>query len=224
MVTEVPLTNGDGLNVLVKREMVGFRANIAEPKGEFEEDGQKRYRYRVEPNEMPEGLHKLRPNHPLSRNLDHNWQQALQRTSAERRVGVEWHAVLREQRLALTATSEEGVSVQVALDGPFGEANKPQQALDQLHDLLGQLGTTQYYAHAIELDAPQAYFIPNSQLKALRREAIEALTEARVKAHPVAGAKPRPHRHRCIRRRICRSWPTSTTRRPATSIIVMGSS
>lgn len=125
MVTEVPLTNGDGLNVLVKREVVGFRANIAEPKGEFEEDGQKRYRYRVEPNEMPEGLHKLRPNHPLSRNLDHNWQQALQRTSAERRVGVEWHAVLREQRLALTATSEEGVSVQVALTARSAKPTSP---------------------------------------------------------------------------------------------------
>lgn len=187
--TDVPLTNGDGLNVLVKREVVGFRANIAELKSESEEDGQKRYRYRVEPNEMPEGLHKLRPNHPLSRNLDHNWQQALQRTSAERRVGVEWHAVLREQRLMLTLSSEEGVSVQVALDGPFGAANKPQQALDQLHDLLGQLGTTMYHATAIELDAPQAYFIPNSQLKALRREAIEALTEARVKAHPRGGRK-----------------------------------
>lgn len=189
VVTDVPLTNGDGLNVLVKREVVGFRANIAEPRGEFEEDGQKRYRYRVEPNEMPEGLHKLRPNHPLSRNLDHNWQQALQRTSSERRVGVEWHAVLREQRLMLTLSSEEGVSVQVALDGPFGVANKPQQALEQLHDLLGQLGTTLYHADRIELDAPQAYFIPNSQLKALRREAIEALTAARVQAHPRGGRK-----------------------------------
>ena len=189
VVTDVPLTNGDGLNVLVKREVVGFRANIAEPRGEFEEDGSKRYRYRVEPNEMPEGLYKLRPNHPLSRNLDHNWQQALQRTSSERRVGVEWHAVLREQRLMLTLSSEEGVSVQVALDGPFGVANKPQQALEQLHDLLGQLGTTLYHADRIELDAPQAYFIPNSQLKALRREAIEALTEARIKAHPRGGRK-----------------------------------
>ncbi len=187
--TEVPLTNGDGLNVLVKREVVGFRANIAELKSESDEDGQKRYRYRVEPNEMPEGLYKLRPNHPLSRNLDHNWQQALQRTSSERRVGVEWHAVLREQRLMLTLSSEEGVSVQVALDGPFGAANKPEQALDQLHDLLGQLGTTMYHADAIELDAPQAFFIPNSQLKALRREAIEALTAARVKAHPRGGRK-----------------------------------
>ncbi|WP_423357971.1 peptidase U32 family protein [Pseudomonas citronellolis] len=187
--TEQPLSNGDGLNVLVKREVVGFRANIAEPKGEFEEDGEKRYRYRVEPNEMPEGLYRLRPNHPLSRNLDHNWQQALLKTSAERRVGLDWQARLREERLELTATSEEGVSVSVALDGPFGAANKPEQALEQLHDLLGQLGTTQYHAERIELDAPQAYFIPNSQLKALRREAIEALTTARVAAHPRGSRK-----------------------------------
>ena len=187
--TEQPLSNGDGLNVLVKREVVGFRANIAEPKGEFEEDGEKRYRYRVEPNEMPEGLYRLRPNHPLSRNLDHNWQQALLKTSAERRVGLSWLARLREERLELTATSEEGVSVSVALDGPFGAANKPKQALEQLHDLLGQLGTTQYHAERIELDAPQAYFIPNSQLKALRREAIEALTAARVAAHPRGSRK-----------------------------------
>jgi putative protease len=32
VVTQEPLSNGDGLNVLVKREVVGFRANIAEPK------------------------------------------------------------------------------------------------------------------------------------------------------------------------------------------------
>lgn len=189
VVTQEPLSNGDGLNVLVKREVVGFRANIAEPKGEFEEDGEKRYRYRVEPNEMPEGLFRLRPNHPLSRNLDHNWQQALQKTSSERRVGLSWAAKLREERLELTATSEEGVSASVALDGPFGAANKPEQALEQLHDLLGQLGTTMYHADAVELDAPQAFFIPNSQLKALRREAIEKLTEARVAAHPRGGRK-----------------------------------
>ncbi|MBD8613862.1 U32 family peptidase [Pseudomonas putida] len=189
VVSEQPLSNGDGLNVLVKREVVGFRANIAELKGEFDEEGQKRYRYRVEPNEMPAGLFQLRPNHPLNRNLDHNWQQALQKTSAERRVGVAWLAQLSEQRLQLTATSEEGVRVDVALEGPFGPANKPEQALDQLRDLLGQLGTTQYHATAIELDAPQAFFIPNSQLKALRREAIEALTAARVQAHPRGSRK-----------------------------------
>lgn len=183
-VTEEPLSNGDGLNVLVKREVVGFRANVAELKGEFEEDGEKRYRYRVEPNEMPEGLFRLRPNHPLSRNLDHNWQQALLKTSAERRIGVRWQAELREERLHLTATSEEGVSVEVALAGPFGVANKPEQALEGLRDLLTQLGTTEYHALDVTLDAPQAFFVPNSQLKALRREAIEQLTAARIAAHP----------------------------------------
>ncbi|MGA4450063.1 peptidase U32 family protein [Ectopseudomonas chengduensis] len=188
-VTHEPLSNGDGLNVLVKREVVGFRANIAELKGEFEEDGEKRYRYRVEPNEMPEGLFRLRPNHPLSRNLDHNWQQALQRTSAERRIGVSWKAELREDALKLTATSEEGISVEVALPGPFGVANKPEQALDGLRDLLTQLGTTIYHARSVTLDAPQAFFVPNSQLKALRRDAIEALTAARVAAHPRGSRK-----------------------------------
>lgn len=189
VITHEPLSNGDGLNVLIKREVVGFRANIAEPKGEFEEDGEKRYRYRVEPNEMPAGLHQLRANHPLNRNLDHNWQQALLKTSAERRIGVSWQASLREDQLQLTATSEEGVSASTTLPGPFGVANKPEQALDTLRDLLGQLGTTQYHATAIELDAPQAYFIPNSQLKALRRDVIEALTVARVEAHPRGGRK-----------------------------------
>ena len=189
VVTHEPLSNGDGLNVLIKREVVGFRANIAEAKGEFEEDGQKRYRYRVEPNEMPAGLHQLRPNHPLNRNLDHNWQQALLKTSAERRIGLTWVARLSEAQLEVTATSEEGISASVTLPGPFGVANKPEQALDTLRDLLGQLGTTEYHATHIELDAPQAFFIPNSQLKALRREVIEALTAARVAAHPRGGRK-----------------------------------
>lgn len=190
VVTHEPLSNGDGLNVLVKREVVGFRANIAEPRGEFEEDGQKRYRYRVEPNEMPAGLYKLRPNHPLSRNLDHNWQQALAKTSSERRVGLAWAVQLSEHQLLLTATSEEGVAASVTLPGPFGVANKPQQALEQLRDLLGQLGTTQYHATAIEVEAAHAWFVPNSQLKALRREVIEALTKARVLAHPRGARKP----------------------------------
>jgi len=189
VVTHEPLSNGDGLNVLIKREVVGFRANIAEPKGEFEEDGEKRYRYRVEPNEMPAGLHQLRPNHPLNRNLDHNWQQALLKTSSERRIGLTWAVRLREAQLEVTATSEEGISASVTLPGPFGVANKPEQALETLRDLLGQLGTTEYHATDIQLDAPQAFFIPNSQLKALRREVIEALTAARVAAHPRGGRK-----------------------------------
>lgn len=63
VVTFEPLSNGDGRNVQNKREAVGFRANKVEPKVEFLEDGEKHYRYRVEPNEMPDRMFKLRPDH-----------------------------------------------------------------------------------------------------------------------------------------------------------------
>jgi len=188
--TREPLSNGDGLNVLVKREVVGFRASVVEPLGQFEEDGQQLMQYRVEPNEMPAALRQLRPNHPLNRNLDHNWQNALLKTSAERRVGVRWLAKLRADELELHVTSEEGAYASVSLAGPFGEAKKPEQVPGQIADLLSQLGTTIYHAEEVDVDAPQAFFIPNSQLKALRREAIEALTEARDAIRPHGARKP----------------------------------
>jgi len=188
--TKEPLSNGDGLNVLIKREVVGFRASVAEPLKEIEEDGEIRFQYRIEPNEMPTALKQLRPNHPLNRNLDHNWQQALLKTSAERRVGVRWLARLRADALGLHVTSEEGAYATASLPGPFGEAKKPEQVPGQISDLLRQLGTTIYHAEEVEIDAPQAFFIPNSQLKALRREAVEALTEAREAIRPHGARKP----------------------------------
>ncbi len=188
--TTDPLANGDGLNVLVKREVVGFRASVVELLGQREEDGTPRWQYRVEPNEMPEELKRLRPNHPLNRNLDHNWQQALQKTSAERRVGVNWRAELSAGRVTLTATSEEGVSASASLDGAFGAANKPEQAREQLRDLLSQLGNTVYHADGVEIAAAEMPFVPNSQLKALRREVVEALTAARLAVHPRGSRKP----------------------------------
>ncbi|WP_394234370.1 peptidase U32 family protein [Pseudomonas anguilliseptica] len=189
-VTDTPLSNGDGLNVLIKREVVGFRANIAELKGEFEEDGAKRYRYRVEPNEMPEAMHRVRPQHPLNRNLDHNWQQALLKTSSERRIAVSWQLSLRGEQLNLSITSADGISASVSLAGPFVAAKDAEQAREQLADGLSKLGTTIYYSSGAQIDCEVVPFIPGSQLKALRREAIEALTQARVAAHPRGGRKP----------------------------------
>lgn len=187
--TREPLSNGDGLNVLIKREVVGFRASVVEPLGQSEEDGQQLWLYRVEPNEMPAAMRQVRPNHPLNRNLDHNWQNALLKTSAERRIGVRWLAKLRADGLELHLTSEEGAYASVSLAGPFGEAKKPEQVPGQIADLLSQLGTTIYHAEEVDVDAPQAFFIPNSQLKALRREAIEALTSAREAMRPLGSRK-----------------------------------
>lgn len=188
--TTEALANGDGLNVLYKREVVGFRANTVQQVCEYEQDGQVIRQYRVVPNDMRAELKELRPPYPLNRNMDHNWQQALQKKSAERRVLVDWQLQLDEQQLTLTATSEEGVSVTVQQAGPFTVASDTQQAIAQSKDTLSKLGTTIYHAQNIHVQAEQAWFVPNSQLKALRRDAIAALTAARVAAHPKGFRKP----------------------------------
>lgn len=188
--TTEPLANGDGLNVLYKREVVGFRANTVQQVCEYEVEGQMVRQYRVVPNDMPAELTKLRPPYQLNRNMDHNWQQALQKKSSERRVLVDWQVQLDEQQLILTATSEEGVSVSVQQAGPFTLAADADQAIAQIKDTLSKLGTTIYHAQKINVQTEKAWFVPNSQLKALRREAIEALTAARVAAHPKGFRKP----------------------------------
>lgn len=194
-VTHAPLSNGDGLNVLVKRGVVGFRANVAEQLQSFEEEGEPRWMYRIEPNELPEALRRVRLPQKLHRNLDHNWQQALQKVSAERRIALSWHVQVSAEQLVLTAISEEGISVSSQLDGPFQPANKPEQAIEQCHELLHQLGTTQYYATNVSISgadgaAPLLPFLPKSQLKSLRRELIERLSAARIAAYPHGHRKP----------------------------------
>ncbi|MGL4717941.1 MAG: peptidase U32 family protein [Kluyvera intermedia] len=173
-VTE-PLANGDGLNVLIKREVVGFRANTVEKIGHN--------RYRVKPNEMPADLYKVRPNQVLNRNLDHNWQQALLKTSSERRVAVDIALSGWQEQLILTLTSEDGVCVTHTLDGEFAAANNAEKALQQLQDGASKLGQTLYYARDVDVMLPEALFVPNSMLNQLRRETVEMLDKARLEGY-----------------------------------------
>lgn len=179
-VTE-PLANGDGLNVMIKREVVGFRANTVEKTGEN--------RYRVWPNEMPADLYKARPNAALNRNLDHNWQQALLKTSSERRIAVDIALGGWEEQLILTMTCEDGISVTHTLDGLFEVANNAEKALSNLKDGVAKLGQTIYYARNIEVNLPDALFVPNSLLNQFRRETAEMLDEARLANYPRGSRK-----------------------------------
>jgi Collagenase and related proteases len=180
-VTE-PLANGDGLNVMIKREVVGFRANTVEKTGEN--------RYRVWPNEMPADLYKARPNAALNRNLDHNWSQALTKTSSERRIAVDVEIGGWQEQLILTMTSEDGVSVTHTLDGNFEAASNAEKALSNLQDGIAKLGQTIYYPREIQVNLPEALFVPNSMLNQLRRETVEMLDNARLAAYQRGSRKP----------------------------------
>ncbi len=182
------LANGDGLNVMIKREVVGFRANTVE---KLAAD-----RWRIWPNEMPGEMLTLRPHHPLNRNLDHHWQQALLKTSSERRIALDIELGGWQEQLILTLTSEDGFSVTHTLEGMFEEANNPQKAQASLEEGLGKLGQTLYYARNIAIALPGALFVASSQLNQLRREAVERLDEARLAGYQrgqrKAVARPAP--------------------------------
>ncbi|WP_392566835.1 U32 family peptidase [Utexia brackfieldae] len=180
--TDSPLVNGDGLNVLVKRDIIGFRANTVEKLSAN--------RYRVVPNEMPSALLNLRPHHALNRNLDHQWQQSLTKSSSTRRIGVSFYLHRDEQGLCLQATSEEGVKVCERLTGELSLANQPEKARSQFYASLEKLGQTDYYAQDIVIDLPVVYFVSNAQFNQLRRDVIEALTAQRLAAYKPAQRKP----------------------------------
>ena len=62
-------------------------------------------------------------------------------------------------------TCEDGISVTHTLDGLFEVANNAEKALSNLKDGVAKLGQTIYYARNIEVNLPDALFVPNSLLK-----------------------------------------------------------
>ncbi|PLK97004.1 peptidase, partial [Klebsiella pneumoniae] len=129
------------------------------------------------------------PHQPLNRNLDHNWQQALLKTSSERRIAVDVTLSGWQEQLVLTMTCEDGVSVTHTLDGEFAEANQAEKALANLRDGVTKLGQTIYYAREVQVNLPPL-FVPNSLLNQLRRETAEMLDEARLNAWQRGTRKP----------------------------------
>ena len=170
--SEKVLTNGDGLNVLVKREIVGFRADKVEKVANNH--------YRVFPNELPKVFHSLKLPYQINRNLDHNWQQVLLKESSSRRIGIAFKLINQSNVVQLIATSEEGCSVKIALKGEFELAEQSDKALKNIKDSLSKLGQTIYYLTDLEVNLTEIFFIPSSQLNQLRRDIIDKLTLERL--------------------------------------------
>lgn len=108
-------------------------------------------------------------------------------------------------------TCEDGISVTHTLDGLFEVANNAEKALSNLKDGVAKLGQTIYYARNIEVNLPDALFVPNSLLNQFRRETAEMLDEARLATIRAAAVRPKRCLRRSTRTRISRSSRTFTT-------------
>ena len=183
--SEQALTNGDGLNVLIKREIIGFRADKVEKIDNNH--------YQVFPNEIPKALYSIKLPYQINRNLDHYWQQILLKESSCRRIGVTFRLKNIANGLELIASSEEGSCVKIELKGPFELAKQQDKALNNIRDSLSKLGQTTYYLAELIIDLNQAYFVPNSQLNQLRRDIIDKLTLERLNNYRRNIRKPQVH-------------------------------
>ena len=174
--TDQTFHNGDGVCFYdAHGEILGMRINRAE-----RATGQKLF-----PAEMPE---ELSEGATLFRNRDQEFERALEKESADRRVSVKPVFTETADGFRLTLTDEDGVTVAVDLpkSGKIGHeiAQNPERALAKLQENLGKFGNTMFAAEPVELQLTQAWFLPVSAINAMRREAAEALEAARVASHP----------------------------------------
>ena len=182
--TSDELNNGDGLNFMRKREVVGLHVNRAE-KLHGSADGQAVYR--VFPKDPINSYGGLKAGLPMHRNRDHAWDMALTKESAERRIGLwltltEWMEGDVLKGLQLSLTDEDGIAATSQLDLNLELAKQADTANESIKTHLGKLGGTDYSALGLNVHLSQPWFVPASMLNAMRREAIEVLNSARVAA------------------------------------------
>ena len=186
VVTTAPMSNGDGLNYMHKRDTCGIQANRAEKLGD-EPDGQ---RWRVYPNEPMQALTGLKVGTVIHRNRDHQWEATLNKKSSERKVAVD--LILSEVAggLRLDVIDEDGIAscIETALE--LQPAQQAAQAEASLRASLAKLGNTMFEAGHVELALSQPWFVPNAAINALRRDAIAAHEAARLAAWDRPQRKP----------------------------------
>jgi 23S rRNA 5-hydroxycytidine C2501 synthase len=175
------LANSDGLNYLHKCEVNGLQANVVERKGKV---------WRVYPNEPMHMLQGLHPGLAISRNRDHAWEQVLTKKSAERRIGL--NAIFAEtaEGYSLTLQDEDGIVVTAAAAFDKQPAKNPNEAEAVVREQLARFGNTDFELSALFIEWTQPWFVPSSLANKLRRDAVEQLEAARLKAcaHPVRKA------------------------------------
>ncbi len=182
--TSDELNNGDGLNFMRKREVVGLHVNRAE---KLNNKGDGQMVYRVFPKDPVNSYGGLKAGLPMHRNRDHAWDMALTKESAERRIGVwltltEWMEGDLLKGLQLSLTDEDGITTTARVDMNLELAKQPETAVDSIKTHLGKLGSTDYSALGLNVHLSQPWFVPASTLNGMRREAIDALNAARIAA------------------------------------------
>jgi putative protease len=173
--TSETMANGDGLNYIYKRETRGIRANTAKQMGQV---------WRIWPNEKMHELNGLRIGLDINRNSDQAWEMALNKKSAERKIGVQMVFGETAEGFALTLTDEDGIAVSASATFEKQPAKNPDEAEDAVRNQLARLGNTDFeLENILPFDTPakqatQGERLPSTSpfvLSASRSEAYRSM-------------------------------------------------
>ncbi len=177
---ETELANGDGLCYYdLQKELVGLQTNRVEKLGKGQSGGRI---WRIFPKDPMGGFKDLRKGVEVNRNRSMDWVRALEKKSAERRIGAWISLQETDGGLRLSLTDEDGCVGEAVASLELQAARDPSQADAKLREQLARLGDTIFSAHDIALDLSSPRFVPASTLNALRRDAVAALEVAREEA------------------------------------------
>ncbi|MFM8865247.1 MAG: DUF3656 domain-containing protein, partial [Limnohabitans sp.] len=187
------LHNGDGLCYYdLQKELVGLQINRAEPAAQ-------KGHWKLWPKDPMDGFKHLRKGVQVNRNRDMSWVRTLEKKSAERRIGVWMKLEETPDGLQLSLTDEAGYTGQAQLRLSWQAPMASEGARARLEQQLAKLGETIFEPLQVQLDLPRPWFVPPSQLNALRREAVAALEASRTiglerlpRAQPVQPPSPYP--------------------------------
>ncbi len=151
-----PLHNGDGIGFFnASGSFDGFRINKATGSDIF----------------LAEKVD-IKPNTPLFRNYDKQWDDELSASKAVRRIKISLNLRTVSSGIALEATDDYGHYACHTLYDDFDPASTPQ--IEQHTRILRKTGETIFEVSDIK-DETQHLFIPASILTALRRQTLEKL-------------------------------------------------
>nr|ACN58913.1 probable collagenase [uncultured bacterium BLR18] len=170
LLTNAPMSNGDGLNYMNKRNTEGIQANTVKLLGE-QDDGQL---WRVFPNEAIGTLTGLRVDLEINRNGDRQWEASLNKKSSERKVAVSLELSEFDGGLRLAISDEDGLYSVTDAAIALQPAQQAEQADASLRAHLGKLGNTMFEAKEIVLSLSQPWFVPAGAINGLRRDAVAA--------------------------------------------------
>lgn len=163
------INNGDGLCYFdPSHKLIGFKVNRAEGQTIF-----------------PAERISIQPGTEVFRNFDHEFEKLLSKKSADRKIKTSVHICDKEKTLLITATDEDGISVQLTPDFPLTElAQNKEKALDQMTSQFKKSGNTIFEVNEVKIETKDAYFIPASIMAEWRRDLLERLEAERENKRP----------------------------------------